>query len=163
MHPGSTADDTSPYLMATGMKRAEAAGCHQMLFISQNDELYYVGWRIFDTFAETDSASGQLCLVARNIKSADIQNSHIVYICNDGGVWGYGFNEKGQIRQSAQNTLLKHVNIANGAIDVSAGDGFTGILMDDGEILTLGDDSYGQGGNGAVSASPVYMESAFAK
>lgn len=93
--------------------------------------------------------------------------NHNLAVRSDGSVVAWGVNAVGETGNPAfpgnQHAAVPVAGIGGsgtlkGAIGVAAGDGFSLALMADGTVLSWGDDSFGQLGNGAVTGpktSPV--------
>lgn len=154
VHEGSTADMVSPYHVCSDVANIYG-GEHQMLILKKDGTLYYLGWRRFDTFEQTESQpgcpNGVLYEVCKNVVDAEVQDLHIVALTKDGSVYGYGYNNYSQIGMGNSSVLGSAKKIADGAVDVAAGSGFTTIMKEDGSIVTIGRNDLGQAGNGKTS------------
>ena len=155
-HTGSTDNMTTPKKIASNIKSV-MGGEHSLLIIDNNNTLYYLGWKRFDTFSQTESdpamPNGVMYKVLDNVKEAEMQDHHIIALTNDGTVYGYGLNSSGQMANGSSNILGSAKRLVTGAVDIAAGSGFTTILMADGKIVTYGNNDKGQAGTGSVSAT----------
>lgn len=147
---------TVPKKIGTNI-RDVVAGSHQFLVIDNNNDLYYIGWRRFDNFQQgyssADLPNGVMYKLLSNVKSADIQEEHIVALTNDGKVYGYGLNTYGELIISGNIVNKTPKLIYSNASSIAAGNGFTLILTSNGKILCYGRNTYGQAGNGSVSGT----------
>ena len=156
VHEGSTEDIIRPYRVCTDVANVYG-GEHQMLVLKNDGTLYYLGWRRFDNFQQTDSQpdcpNGVLYEVCKNVVDAGIQDLHIVALTKDGSVYGYGYNSYSQITAGGSMVVGSAKKITDRAVDVAAGSGFTTIMKEDGSIVTLGRNDLGQAGNGKTSST----------
>lgn len=77
--------------------------------------------------------------------------SHSLALKNDGTVWAWGWNNRGQLgdgTNTAQNIAVQASNL-NGVIAISSGDGYSLALKNDGAVWAWGSNSNGELGNGA--------------
>ena len=154
-HTGAASDTLTPVKIGSNMKDV-VGGAHEFIFLDNDGNLYYAGWRRFSTFAQGDSdaeePNGVLYKVLSNVKEAEILEDHIIMLTNDGKVYGYGFNTYGQMANMNANILNGTAKlITRNAVDIAAGTGFTVILTSDGKIVTYGRNNYGQAGTGSTS------------
>jgi YD repeat-containing protein len=86
-----------------------------------------------------------------------------VAFTDDGKVWTWGDNSRGEIGNGVTSTqgisVPFQVPGLDNVIDVSGGDGFTGVLKADGTVWTWGYNLYGQLGDATFSgsSSPVQV------
>lgn len=155
-HTGSTDNMTTPKKIGSNMKSV-MAGEHSLLIIDNNNTLYYLGWKRFDTFEQTESQSampnGIMYKVLDNVKEAEMQDHHIIALTFDGDVYGYGLNTYSQMANGGASILKNAKKLLSGAVDIAAGSGFTSILLSDGKIVTYGANNKGQAGTGSTSAT----------
>ena len=78
-------------------------------------------------------------MVESGVAKAAVGSWHLIYLKNDGSVWGRGSNKDGRLGQSTSSSYSDPVQIvSSGAIDVGVGAENSMILMEDGKILTFG-------------------------
>ena len=88
-------------------------------------------------------------IVESGVAKAVVGYWHLIYLKNDGSVWGRGNNGHGRLGQPSGTSFSDPVQIvSSGAIDVGVGSENSMILMEDGKILTFGRNQYGQLGTG---------------
>ena len=76
-------------------------------------------------------------------------NHHLIYLKEGGSVWGKGSNYLGQLGQASLSNYPDPVEIvSDGAVDVATGSNYSMILMQNGKILTFGENWDGQLGTG---------------
>ncbi len=147
---------TTPVLMLENVIYIDS-GEHQMLAVTESGDLYYAGWRDFNSFNQGGGNSPTLRKVMSGVEKADIYHSNMVILTENGDAYVYGFNQDGGIGSSAV-TGGTPKKIYSGVMDVAAGYGFTAYFCDDGSIRVLGDNSYGQSGTGQAGGRVDFAE-----
>lgn len=138
----------TPYLLASDAKEVYA-GQHNSLYINTSNQLFYFGWRSTTTFNAGES-NGAMNKIADNVKKASIMDEHIIFITQNGEVYGMGYNNYGQISTDKQNKSTAY-KIMDGCIDASAGTYYSAALKSDGTVCVWGSNKSGVAGNGSVS------------
>src|SRR5690606_20685058 len=87
-------------------------------------------------------------------------SGHTVAIREDGTLWGWGFNARGELGSSGFDDYIDYtespVQISSDRwIAVSAGDYFTIGLKEDGSLWAWGENDVGQLGNGSTENTSV--------
>ena len=126
------------------------SGEHQVLAVDDYGNLYYAGWRTFDSFHQGSGNNPTVRRVMGGVVKADVYFANMVVLDENGIAYVYGLNQNNGLGASAV-TGGKPKKILDGVVDVAAGYGFTAYLMEDGTILVQGDNSFGQAGNGTTS------------
>jgi len=147
---------TTPVLMLENVVYVDS-GEHQMLAVTENGDLYYAGWREFNSFNQGGGNNPTLRKVMSGVEMADIYFANLVILSENGDAYVYGFNQEGGIGSSAVTGGFTK-KIYSGVVDVAAGYGFTAYFCDDGSIRVLGDNTYGQGGTGTVGGRVDFAE-----
>ena len=140
----------TPIQMASNIEFLDS-GEHQILAVDHTGQLYYAGWRTVQGFNQGGGNNPTLAPVMKNVKKADIYFGNMVILADDGKAYVYGLNTEGGIGSTVTDGTPKQ--ILEGVLDVAAGYGFTAYLMEDGTLRILGDNSFGQAGNGTVGGS----------
>lgn len=89
---------------------------------------------------------------------------HTLALKSDGTVWGAGYNAYCQVSTGVGCTITGanqtyFVQIASGASKVSAGYGFSAVLKTDGTLITIGENTSGQLGNGNMTNQATWQAS----
>ncbi len=127
------------------------SGEHQILATDTYGNLYYAGWREFNSFHQGDGNNPTVRRVMGSVKKADVYFANMVVLDENGTAYVYGLNQNNGLGASAV-TGGTPKKILDGVVDVAAGYGFTAYLLEDGTVLVQGDNTYGQAGNGTTSA-----------
>jgi alpha-tubulin suppressor-like RCC1 family protein len=87
--------------------------------------------------------------IASGVSKAAVGDNHLIYLDLNGTLWGRGKNENGELGQPAGNEYKDPVAIISGGVsDLVAGSYFSAVLLEDGRILTFGNNEFGQLGTG---------------
>ena len=140
----------TPVQMASNIEFLDS-GEHQILAVDHTGQLYYAGWRTVQGFNQGGGNNPTLAPVMKGVKKADIYFGNMVILSEDGKAYVYGLNTEGGIGSVVTDGKPKQ--ILEGVLDVAAGYGFTAYLMEDGTLCILGDNSFGQAGNGTAGGS----------
>ncbi len=135
------------------------SGEHEILAIDGTGKLHYAGWRTVQGFEQGAGNNPTLASVMTNVKDADIYHANMVILTKNGEAYVYGLNVDGGIGEAVTNGTPKRVQ--TGIADVAAGYGFTAYLTADGRILILGNNSFGQAGNGTIGGTVTFAEADF--
>lgn len=141
---------STPTLMLNNVSYI-ASGEHQMIAVNAEGRLYYAGWRRFSTFEDRIGNATSPYNVMGGVVKADIFFSDMVILTDKGEAYVYGLNNQGCI--GSKTLERKPQKLIDGVSDVAAGYGFTAYLMQDGTIKILGNNAYGQAGNGTVGGT----------
>ncbi|WP_177246093.1 stalk domain-containing protein [Paenibacillus sp. BC26] len=87
-------------------------------------------------------------------------DNHSLALRNDGTVWGFGGNEKGQLGNDSRQNALKPVKIENlpSIVSIAAGMYTSAALGNGGEIWVWGLEAYGGGGKSDVLRKPSLVK-----
>ncbi len=148
-----------PVIIAEDIRFVDS-GEHQIFAVDGNGKLCYAGWRTIQGFNQGNGNNPTFAFLMDNVKKAEIYQANAVILTEDGKAYVYGLNVDGGIGDEAvTNGTPKEV--LTDVVDVAAGYGFTAYLMEDGRILILGDNTYGQAGNGTSSGTVNFTEAFF--
>ena len=126
------------------------SGEHQILAVDNYGNLYYAGWRDFNSFQQGGGNNPTVRRVMGNVVKADVYFANMVVLDENGIAYVYGLNQHNGLG-SMVVTGGTPKKITDGVVDVAAGYGFTAYLLADGTILVQGDNTYGQAGIGKTS------------
>ncbi len=146
---------TTPVLLLENVVYIDS-GEHQMLAVTEKGDLYYAGWRDFNSFNQGGGNNPTLRKVMSGVEKADIYFSNMVILSENGDAYVYGLNQDGGIGSPVTGGTCK--KIYSGVVDVAAGYSFTAYFCDDGSIRVLGDNTYGQSGTGKIGGHVDFTE-----
>jgi alpha-tubulin suppressor-like RCC1 family protein len=127
------------------------SGEHQILAVDTYGNLYYAGWREFNSFQQGNGNNPTVRRVMGDVKKADVYCADMVVLDVNGTAYVYGLNYDNALGKTPVTGGMPK-KILDGVLDVAAGYGFTAYLMEDGTIRVQGDNTFGQAGNGTTSA-----------
>ena len=87
--------------------------------------------------------------------SAVTRGNHLLFVKDDGSLWGAGANDVGQLGDGTTTPRQAPVLVSNGVTEASVGDYHSLFLKDDGTLWAMGQNHYGQIGNGMTDNSVV--------
>ena len=135
-----------------------ASGEHQFVAVTNGGDLYYAGWRNMGNFINgAGNNSPAVQKLMGGVAKADVYFDNMVILTTEGDAYVYGLNTGGGIGGSAVTGGTPQ-RIYQGVLDVTAGFGFTAYLCEDGSVRVLGDNTYGQAGNGTTGGSVFFAE-----
>jgi len=87
------------------------------------------------------------------VKSVDAGHYSTFALCNDGTVWGWGYNADGQIGDGTRTNRRSPVQVQGitDAVSIAAGRDMSYALRADGTVLAWGDNAYGELGDGTTT------------
>jgi len=84
---------------------------------------------------------------------------HVLILTEENELWGWGKNENGQLAHSTPTSYNRPIRIqglpSNRIVQIAAGDAHSMVLLDNGEILSWGDNAFGQLGIGNAISSMI--------
>ena len=141
---------TTPYKLLSGVSYIES-GEHEMILVTEDGKLYYAGWRDLASFTQGSGSHGAALLESKNVASASILFSNMLILMKDGTVRVYGLNQGNGIGGATVNGVTADLDLGGTVKGVAAGYGFSAFLMNDGKVKILGENNFGQHGNGSTS------------
>ena len=87
---------------------------------------------------------------------AEIYYGNLVILTEWGDVYGYGLNWNGGLGSAAilgTPQVIYSAATGSAAVDIASGAGFSVILCEDGTAYTVGENTYGQAGNGTTGTA----------
>lgn len=139
---------TEPYKLVSDAAKVYA-GQHSSLYISTSGALYYFGWRSVSGFVAGQS-NGKMNKIANRVQSASVMDEHVIFLGENGNVYGFGLNNYGQI-SADKATKNSPVLIEDKCISASAGTYYSAYITEDGDVIVRGSNKSGVIGNGSVS------------
>ncbi len=145
-----------PVVIAENIRFVDS-GEHQIFAVDENAKLYYAGWRTVQGFNQGNGNNPTFAHMMDGVKKAEIYQANAVILTEAGDAYVYGLNVDGGIGNDAV-TGGTPKKVQSKVADVAAGYGFTAYLMEDGRILILGDNTFGQAGNGSSGGRVNFAE-----
>ena len=137
-----------PFKLASDAREA-ICGEHSALYIDRGNVLYYLGTRA------TMIAGGKVGSANKlmdNVRSATMQEGHVLIVTLSGDLYGWGENANGQTLKGSTEAQTAPVLIAASVKGAAAGAGFSVFIENDGTVVVRGANASGQAGKGAISA-----------
>jgi alpha-tubulin suppressor-like RCC1 family protein len=132
---------------------AVAAGYGHSLYVMTNGTLWAMGYNAYGQLGNgtTNNASRPI-IVASNVVAGAAGAAHSLFLKTDGTLWAMGFNNVGQL---GNGTISDYwvanstpISVASNVVAVAAGDSHSLFVKTDGTLWAMGDNWYGQLGNG---------------
>ncbi len=144
---------------------ALAAGAAHSLFLKSDGSLWTVGYNpygqlgdgVFNLAAPFGTNQPQK-IVASGVTAIAAGQNHSLFVKNDGSLWSMGWNLNGQLGDGVYNTVPpygtnqpQHVVTTNSVTAIAAGNEHSLFIKDDGSLWTMGNNTFGQLGNGTFT------------
>jgi alpha-tubulin suppressor-like RCC1 family protein len=85
--------------------------------------------------------------------------NHVLLLTENNDLWAWGKNENGQLADNTPTAYNRPIHVtglpSNRIIQIAAGDAHSMVLLDNGEIWSWGDNSFGQLGLGGIVSSMI--------
>jgi alpha-tubulin suppressor-like RCC1 family protein len=138
---------------------AIAAGGEHSLFLKSNGSLWAMGWNAYGQLGDgtTDSGNYEVDLaeqiVASNVTAVAAGLNHSLFLKSNGSLWAMGDNSYGQLGDGSTNygnylTNRPEQIVASNVMAIAAGYRHSLFLKSDGSLWGMGDNAYGQLGDG---------------
>lgn len=147
-----------PELIVASNVTAIAAGYWHSLFIKSDGSLWGMGYNgdgeLGDsTWNNTDVPEE---LVSSNVMAISAGSAHSLFLKTDGSLWGTGWEDYGQLGDGISGGINTQTNrfeqiVASNVTAIVAGDGHSLFLKNDGSLWDMGDNEYGQLGDGTYN------------
>ncbi len=172
--------DPDPQPKAIVVKQVSAGGSHTMI-LKTNGSLWAVGWNKYGQLGNGNGGDGAMELTPAQVMIAGSQpvtevdrvstgETHTMILKENGDLWAVGRNTYGQLGNGDETRVNKlnpvQVKTDDGepitnVLQVSAGQVFTMILKENGELWAFGSNNVGELGNGAetrdIKLNPVQV------
>ncbi len=139
-------------------------GSYHMFAVNSSGQLF--AWGLGATGALGNGFTSNINLpvqiltgVAKVAAGGDFNSPHGMALKNDGTVWAWGYNASGQLGNGNNTNQLTPVqittNVAN-TVDIDCGWEHSLILKSDGSVCTVGENQYGQLGDGTLVDKNIF-------
>jgi alpha-tubulin suppressor-like RCC1 family protein/pimeloyl-ACP methyl ester carboxylesterase len=163
---GTFNDTNRPEQIIAGGVMAVAAGYFHNLFLKSDGSLWVMGWNNYGqlgdgTFNTTNRPEQ---IVAGGVTAIAAGGWHSLFLKSDGSLWAMGYNYYGQLgdgtysRGSSQGIATPEQIVAGGVTAVAAGIDESLFLKSDGSLWAMGDNAYGELGDGTYSTGVATPE-----
>ena len=139
---------------------AVAAGFDHSLFVKNDGSLWAMGENNYGQLGNGNSSgtssNPKPINVASNVTAVAAGVYHSLYIKNDGTLWAMGYNYAGQLGDGVNTAYDPNptpVSVASNVVAVAAGYLYSLFITSDGKLWTMGDNRYGQLGDGMADGT----------
>jgi alpha-tubulin suppressor-like RCC1 family protein len=142
---------------------AISAGAGHSLFLKSDGSLWVMGYNHYGQLGDGtyNNTNRPEQIVASNVTAIAAGGEHSLFIKNDGSLWAMGYNNNGQLGDGTANTTNRPEQIlASNITAVAAGSFIDGqgiiyehslFLKNDGSLWTMGNNRWGQLGDGTFN------------
>ena len=137
---------------------AVAAGYWHSLFIKSDGSLWGMGWNEDGELGDGtwNNVDVPEELVSSNIAAISCGAAHSLFLKTDGSLWATGWEAYGQLGDGVSGGINTETNRweqieASNVTAIVAGDGHSLFLKNDGSLWGMGDNEYGQLGDGTYN------------
>ncbi len=157
----STQTNRPEKIVASGVT-AIAGGEYHSLFLKNDGSLWGMGYNYDGELGDTTYSEADLPekIVAANVTAIAAGEWHSLFLKNDGSLWAMGWNEFGQLGDGAYNNNGVNVPeqiVANNVTAIAAGWNHSLFLKSDGSLWAMGNNAYGQLGDGTYNSTGVNL------
>jgi len=157
---GSTTSATSPVQVVASGVTASAGGEYHTVFLKSDSSLWAMGYNGNGQLGDgtTTNQSSPEQIESSGVIAVAAAANHTLFLESDGSLWGMGTNGSGQL--GIGSTIDQHTPeqiVASGVTDIAAGGGIlssgghTLFLKRDGSLWAMGDNTYGELGDGTTT------------
>jgi len=138
---------------------AVAAGTYHSLFLKHDGSLWGMGRNFYGELGDGSislSVTSPEQIVASNVTAIAAGIEYSLFLKSDGSLWAMGYNYFGQLGDGTTNggnyyTNLPEQIVASGVVAISAGSAHSLFLKSDGSLWGMGDNTFGQLGDGTYN------------
>jgi len=151
---GTTNSTNQPEQILASNVTAIAAGISHSLFLKSDGSLWAMGKNNHGQLGDgTYNQTNQPEMIAsNNVTAIAVGTSHSLFLKSDGSLWGMGYNGDGDLGDGTLNDTNRPEQIVTSGVMAIAGGGIPEdhslFLKSDGGLWGMGDDAYGELGDG---------------
>lgn len=160
--------DTPVQILSSGVAAISAGGEHS-LFLKTNGSLWAMGWNAYGQLGDGTTDAGNYetnhpeQIVSSGVTAISAGLNHSLFLKSGGSLWAMGDNSYGQLGDGGSNggnylTNRPEKIVASNVTAIAAGYRHSLFLKSDGSLWGMGDNAYGQLGNGMWTGTNVPME-----
>lgn len=168
---GATTNHLVPEEIVSSGVTAVAAGFYHSLYLKSDGSLWGMGYNLDGELGIGDTGYNTnlpVKIVSANVAQIAAGDWHSLYITNDGSLWGMGFDGYGELGDnSVLNTFLPEEIVTNHnvftGLAATAGGGLHSLYLYNqigalGQLWAMGNNQYGELGNGSTNTSYVPIQ-----
>lgn len=159
---GTTNDVSVPErIVAAGVIAISAGGIHS-LFLKSDGSLWAMGDNEANQLGDgtSDNTNQPEKILAGNVTAISAGLAHSLFLKSDGSLWGMGEDVYGELGQSGYGLKYNYnqpIEIDHGNITaIVAGEIHSLFLRSDGSLWGMGDDEFGDLGDGFIDSQPYF-------
>jgi alpha-tubulin suppressor-like RCC1 family protein len=149
-----------PEMIVASNVIATAAGGYHSLFLKSDGSLWAMGYNYDGELGDGtyNNTNRPQMIVASNVTAIAAGLYHSLFIKSDGSLWGLGYNYFGQLGDGTYgvapyySTDLPEEIVASNVVAIAAGQAFSFFIKSDGSLWAMGEDMYGELGDGTTRA-----------
>jgi alpha-tubulin suppressor-like RCC1 family protein len=138
------------------------AGFYHTLLLKSNGSLWATGWNLYGQLGNSNYATAYpygtdlpVQMVASNVIAVAAGGSHSLFLKSNGSLWAMGWNAYGQLGDGTTDNGNYETNqpeqiVASNVTAIAAGLNHSLFLKSNGSLWAMGDNSYGQLGDGTT-------------
>jgi alpha-tubulin suppressor-like RCC1 family protein len=153
----STGISSPEKIVASGVT-AIAAGEFHSLFLMSDKSLWAMGYNYDGELGDTTFSDSHVPekIVTTNVTAIAAGEYHSLFLKSDGSLWAMGWNQFGQLGDG--NSLRPDVNspariVTTNVTAIAAGWNHSLFLKDDGSLWAMGNNAFGQLGDGTLNST----------
>ena len=161
--------NTPAQIEASGVTAVDAGGNHS-LYVKSDGSLWAMGQNNYGQLGDgtTSQRASPVQVEVSGVTAVDAGGNHSLYVKSDGSLWAMGRNYFGQLGDGTNTDRNSPVQIeSSGVVLASAGEGGSSqpahslYVKSDGSLWGMGNNSYGQLGDGSQThrSTPVQVQS----
>jgi alpha-tubulin suppressor-like RCC1 family protein len=140
-----------------------AAGFYHTVFLKSNGSLWATGWNLYGQLGNASYSTSYpygtdvpAQIVASNVTAIAVGGGHSLFLKSNGSLWAMGWNAFGQLGDGTTDGGAYEVNqpeqiVASNVTAIAAGLNHSLFLKNNGSLWAMGDNSYGQLGDGTTN------------
>ena len=135
--------------------KSATTACGSFGIITENDELYTVGWNVYG-MCGNGTFESSVNKIMDNVKSVSMsETDHTLIVTNDGKLYGCGSNAYGQLLEENDSAEACPVFLMDGVVSAVAGGDMSAVIKEDQCLYTWGRNDYGCLGTGNFDSKGV--------